>query len=54
MQDENEHGHDKSLKILKLIMKHIRNGLFVLRSIELKREMTNRKNWRLIVYMEQK
>lgn len=54
MNNENKHGHNESMKVLRLIIKHIKNGLFVLRSIELKKEMVGNRNWRLVIYMEEK
>ena len=54
MQNQNEHGHQKSLKTLMAIIRVIKKGAFKVRSIEVKKEMVGSKNWRVVFYLEEK
>ena len=48
-QSENIHGHKESLAAILKMVRHIKRGLFVVRSIELRKEFLG--GWRVVIYL---
>ena len=49
IQSENIHGHKESLAAILKMVRRIKRGLFVVRSIELRKEFLG--GWRVVIYL---
>jgi len=52
MQNEHEHGQERSMKVVKEILKNVRKGLFTIRSIELIKEISG-DGWRVTMFLRE-
>lgn len=52
IENESIQGHEKSLALIKKILRLIKSGLFVVRNIEFRKEIIG-DGWRVVVYLRQ-
>lgn len=52
MKNEHEHGQERSMKVVKEILKNIRKGLLTVRSIELIKEISG-DGWRVTMFLRE-